>query len=89
VSFTKTDRVWWDTTLPGAATDFLTDAEPDAGLPASADQDTGIVGLERGKMVVCARSGFAVPESETVPDPYTGRLIWRHFVDKLHPADKV
>jgi hypothetical protein len=87
--FTKTVRIWWDTTEPGADTGFLIDAAPDAGLPADEDQDTGTVGLERGKLVVCARSGFTVPERETVIDPYTGRLIWRRFVDKLHPLDKL
>lgn len=87
MSFTKTDRIWWDTTQPGADTDFLLDATPDAGLPASDDQDTGTVGLEKDVLVVCARSGFAVPKSECIPDPYTGRLVWRTFADSLHPAD--
>lgn len=86
MAFTKATRVWWDTSKPGSGTALLSDADV-AGTPAQ-DDDSGTTSLHRGQLIICARSGFAVPERETVVDPYTGRLIWRHFVDHLHELDK-
>jgi len=79
--FTKTTRVWWPTTAPGAGTANLLDAEVNS--TAANDNASGTVGLESGKMVVCARSGFEVPFSETVIDPISGSRVWAKFADQV------
>lgn len=88
MAFSQSDRVWWDTSQPGASTSELEDATPTAGTP-EADEDSGTTGERKGVRVVCARSGFSVPESETVIDPISGQRVWSSFVDKVHPLDEV
>lgn len=86
MTFSQPSRIWWDSSQPGAGTDALSDATPSAGPPASTDEDTGIVGRSQDKRVICARSGFSVPYSETVIDPITGNRVWARFADKEDPA---
>lgn len=86
MSFTKSSRVWWNTTKPGAGTAYLSDADV-PGTPDEAD-DSGIAGWEKDQLIVCSRSGFVVPLSEAIEDPYTGKLVWRTFVDKISESDQ-
>ena len=88
MAFTQSTRVWWDSAKPGAGTSQLKDATPSAGTPSSPSEDTGTEGLRRGRLVVCARSGFVVPLSETVLDPNTGARVWNRFADKQDPLDR-
>lgn len=86
MAFTLTSRVWWDNTQPGQGTTYLLDAETPAN--ASTDNSTGFIGLEQGPMVVCARSGFEVPFSETVLDAVTGARVWAKFADSIPETDQ-
>lgn len=79
MTFTNTSRVWWNTANPGSGTAFLSDASP----AENTDNDTGWTGRIRGDIwVICARSGFGVPFSDSIIDPNTGQRVWRRFVDR-------
>ena len=79
MAFTQSSRIWWDTTQPGASTSELEDSAVNS--TAATDNASGTVGLEQGRMIICARSGFEIPLTEAVQDPVTGNLVWNRFVD--------
>jgi hypothetical protein len=83
MSFSQSSRVWWDSNAPGAGTASLNDADV-AGTPAAAE-DSGTVGVHKGQLTTCERSGFTVPLSETVIDPNTGRRVFWRFKDPPAP----
>jgi hypothetical protein len=84
MAFTQTNRIWWDTSRPGASTLNLYDAD----VPTTPDtsDDSGIVGTNYGEQwVICERSGFPFPLSQTTIDPNTGKRVGRRFVDPPAP----
>jgi hypothetical protein len=87
MSFTQTDRVWWDTAKPGSGTSKLEDAK--TPTTPTADEDSGTTGRHGGKLWKCARSGFTVPFIETVLDVVKGVRVWFRFADKPAPTSEM
>jgi len=84
MAFTQNNRIWWDTSRPGSSTIGLFDADVPT-TPDTAD-DSGITGSHYEEpWVLCERSGFAIPLSQTVIDPNTRKRVWVYFVDKPEP----
>jgi len=76
-------RVWWDTTQPGAGDSQLENPADSAPDP---DEDSGITGRAAEEpWVICARSGFPFPLSETAIDPNTGARVGIRFLDPPAP----
>ena len=86
MAFAGSSRVWWDSTQPGRGTENLTDSTLGITAPPE-DSSAGITGRYEDKLVICARSGFDVPENETVVDPLTGNRVWNRFVDTRPLSD--